>query len=199
MRKNIHIILSSLLLVVCLSGCETYNINRGNRNALVIKPAKQSMVDSKLLSKKGTMIISIGSAFMGGGIPDIKEGSAQYSHFYREKYPQGYNLGEAEPLAWIDGFFHNGVEYTKPGQQIDRICILGLDESLGLGSNLIIPMNQGKYENGHDLIKEVRINPYQLSAIDPEETDIDIVIISKAGDVINLTFANELTPFDGFI
>ena len=112
MRKVICIFLSSLLLVVCLSGCETYNINRGNRNALVIKPAKQSMVDAKLLSKKGTMIISIGSAFMGGGIPDIKEGSAQYSHFYREKYPQGYNLGEAEPLAWIDGFFHNGVEYT---------------------------------------------------------------------------------------
>lgn len=46
-------------------------------------------------------------------------------------------------MVWIDGYLYTGVNFVKPGKQIERIIILGIDESLGLGTSLIIPMNQG--------------------------------------------------------
>ncbi len=199
--KN-KVLFFSLLLLSCLCGCEPLNINRDLQNALTIKPAKGSQVDARLLSKKGTVVVSIGSAFLGGGIADISEGASQHCHFYHENYPEGYDdLGNAKSMVWIDGFFyHNGVEYTKPGQQIERIMILGIDESLGLGTNLIIPMNQGVYEGKNKLIRDVQINSYQLpSDYNAKDSNIDIVITSTAGDVINIHFANKVIPFDGFI
>lgn len=197
--KN-KVLFFSLLLLSCLCGCEPLNINRDLQNALTIKPAKGSQVDARLLSKKGTVVVSIGSAFLGGGIPDISEGASHRCHFYHETYPEGYDLGNAEAMVWIDGFYHNGVEYTNPGQQIDVIYILGIDESLGLGTNLIIPMNQGVYEGKNKLIRDVQINSYQLpSDYNAKDSNIDIVITSTAGDVINIHFANKEIPFDGFI
>lgn len=196
------VLLLSLLLLSCMCGCEALNINGNQQNALTIKPAKGSQVDTQLLSKKGKIVVSIGSAFRGGSIPDISEGASEQCHFYHENYPEGYgDLGNAKPMVWIDGFFyHNGTEYTRPGQQIERIIILGLDESLGLGTNLTIPMNQGVYEGKNNLIRKVRINAYQLpSDIGAKDSNIDIDITSMAGDVISIHFANKEMPFDGFI
>lgn len=196
------VLITFLFLLECLCGCESLNISRNHQNALTIKPAKGSQVDSRLLSRKGEVVVSIESAFRGGGISDIKEGAAYRCHFYHEKYPEGYeDLGYAKPTVWIDGFvYHNGVEYTKPGQQIERILIMELDESLGLGSYLNIPMNQGVYEGKNDLIRDVQINSYQLpSDVNAKDSNIDIVIISTAGDIISLHYANQEIPFDGFI
>ena len=115
------------------------------------------------------------------------------------------NGPETEPIVYIEGFRHAGTDYTKPGQLIDRIYLLGLDESLGLGENLDIPLNQGKYEGGNKLIKDVRIDHYQFETDittflgeKNKEAKIDIVITSMAGDILIIHFANAAIRNDGY-
>lgn len=197
------------LLLICLSGCETLNSEEDYSsypNALIIKPAQESRVNAGLLTKEGTVLYSFGSAFVGGGIADPNEGSSHRCHFYRESFMNAPNGPETEPIVYIEGFRHAGTDYTKPGQLIDRIYLLGLDESLGLGENLDIPLNQGKYEGGNKLIKDVRIDHYQFETDittflgeKNKEAKIDIVITSMAGDILIIHFANAAIRNDGYV
>ena len=194
------------LLLICLSGCETLNSEEDYSsypNALIIKPAQDSKVNACLLTKEGTVLYPFGSAFGGGGIGD--KGSFFRYQFYRENYTNAPDWLETEPIVYIGGFRHAETDYTKPGQTIDRICLLGLDESLGLGENLDIPLNQGKYEGGNKLIKDVRIDHYQFETDittflgeKNKEAKIDIVITSMAGDILIIHFANAAIRNDGY-
>lgn len=195
MRYKIALI-SILLVGCCLVGCERreFGIDYVDVNALVVKPA----------SKANALVYTIGSVYVGGGTANPSEGSSHRSHFYHEKFADNPNRTGVEALVTIRGFRHNGVDYTLPGQFIDQILINGLDESLGLGSPLYIPMNQGKYEGGNEQIKDVQIKSYSFASYNEQEghqnrdADINIVITSTAGDFITIRYANDLTPYDGY-
>lgn len=187
------IILFFTLLLACLPGCGTLHVDEDGINALIVTPYRFSNSDG------GNLIYPIGSAFAGGSILPEK-GSSHRCRFYRKNYSTGPDWFETEPLVAIEGFEHKDIEYTKPGQQIDRIYIYGLDDSLGLGTSLAIPMNQGKYEAGNPMIRNVKINAYQLSPDkNTKGASIDIVITSMAGDVIQLRFRNEKIANDGYL
>ena len=78
-----------------------------------------------------------------------------------------------------------------------------MDQTLGYGDSLIIPMNQGKYEGGCDLVKDVKINSYSFSSYQEDlytindDGKIDIRILLKDGTIISILFAGK-TPFDGY-
>lgn len=200
------VLISALLMGCCLTGCEkgVFGTDDVNGNALVVKPASATKVEGGSFTKDGTLVYTIGSVFVGGGIADPSKGSSHRCHFYQEKFTEGPDWDEVEALVTIYGFRHKGIEYNLPGQYIDRIIVNGLDESLGFGTCLNIPMNQGKYEGGNEQIKDVQIKSYKFASyIDYEghqnkDADINIVISSTAGDIITIRFANDVTPYDGY-
>ena len=194
-----NIFLFAALLLACLTGCETLDINKENQNALVIKPSRHTNVDPSALTREGTLIYTLGSVFVGGGI-DPEEGLSSYDcELFHGKYSQWPHWYEDTPLVAIGATRYYNVEYTKPGQEIDLICIKGLDESLGLGTVISITMNQGKYEGGNELIKSVSIYSYRFIVDNTymgdktPKADIDIVISSKAGEIINIHFFGAMT------
>ena len=188
-------LLSALLMGCCLMGCEMgeFRPEDTNGNALSVKPAN---------AKIGTLVYPIGSVFTGGADAEPAKGSSHRSRFYREKFEKGPRWDEVEALVEIYGYHYNGIDYNEPGQVIDQIRINGLDESLGLGSSLIIPMEQGKYKGGNELIKDVRIKSYTFSSYSEghqnKDADINIVITSTTGDIITIRFADDITPEDGY-
>lgn len=205
MRFKIALI-STLLMGCCLIGCEkgVFGSDDANGNALIVKPANATKADGGTLTKDGTFVYKIGSVFQGGADTDPEKGSSHRCHMYQEKFTEGPRWNEVQALVEIYGFHYNGVDYNEPGQVIDRITINGLDESLGFGTCLYIPMKQGKYKGGNDLIQDVQIKSYKFASyIDYEghqnkDADINIVITSTAGDIITIRFANDVTPYDGY-
>lgn len=197
-----QIVLVSTLLMGCIFwGCEKVIVGPDINGD---EPVVATDTFSGAVSKNGNLVFSIGSVFVGGGTANPLEGSSHRCHFYQEKFETGPNWNEVEAIVEIYGFRHYGIDYNEPGQYIDQIKINGLAESLGLGTSLTIPMNQGKYEGGNELIKDVRIKSYKFASyIDNEghqnkDADINIVITSTAGDVITIQFANDVTPYDGY-
>lgn len=185
--KSRFLLFVYLVAGICLVGCQEWPIVP-NENALIIKSASTDRVYE----------YPIGSAFVGGQIVDFKEGSTYRCYLYREKLteePEDYE----SLIVSVSGFWHQGVEYTVPGQQVDLITISGIDETLGLGKNLIIPMNQGVYNGGNDIIRDVQIislkssTPKDNSGTLNKDADINIVIHSTAGDTITVRFANDIT------
>lgn len=187
-RVNVLVIILSFC---CLMGCDRMQSGNTDDNALVVEPAGKTY--------------PIGSVFVGGGIADPSEGSSHRCHFYQEKFEEGPLWNEVEALIEIYGFRHSGVEYSEAGQYVNQIIINGLDESLGLGSVLDIPMDQGMYEGGNDLIEGVQIISYKFASyIGTEENqnkdaDINIVITTVSGSTITIRFANDVTPYDGYV
>ena len=205
MRNRIAL-LSALLIGCCLTGCEKNwaDTKIDSEKALIVTPAGTTKASDGKRMKDGTFAYPIGSVFCGGGVADPQEGSSHRCHFYQEKFTEGPRRSEVESLVAIYGFRYRDVEYTEPGQYIDHIYINGLDASLGLGTSLMIPMNQGKYNGENELIKDVQIKSYKLASYNDNEghqnpdADIHIVITSKAGDIITIRFANGVTPHDGY-
>lgn len=199
--KSRLLLIVSLMAGCCLVGCQKEPIE-SNENAVIIKPANTSQVNKSLLTKKGTIEYPIGTVFMGGNISDPRIGSSYECYFYRDKLttePEDYE----SLIVSIHGFRHYGVDYTFPGQEVDLITISGIEESLGLGKYLIIPLSQGIYEGGNEMIKDVQIISLKGSTSDTHGTlnkdaDINIVIYSTAGDTITIRFANDITRRIGF-
>ena len=106
-----------------------------------------------------------------------------------------------EALVEIYGFVYNGIDYTDHSLCIENIVINGLDEALGLGNNLSIKMNQGKYEGDNNLIKDVQINSYKLHPVDDElrknDSDINIIITAISGVIITIRYSNAPVLWDG--
>lgn len=202
---KIRIAAFAALMALLLSGCEKVNSDENAlKDALTIKPAALTKSDNGVKMQDGTVVYSIGSVFVGGGVADPSKGSTHRCHFYQEKFTEGPNWDEVAALVSIWGFRYTGVEYTQPGQYINHIYINGIDESLGLGSYLSIPMEQGKYKGGNELISDVRIVSYQFSSYNQaqgnlnSDANIHIVITTKAGDIITLLYQNDVTPYDGY-
>lgn len=169
---------------------------------LVIKNA-----DGTLMKTKNKLAIGnkksypIGSAFCGGSISDPTKGSSHRYHCYEEHFTEGPNWLEVNIMVMIRGFCYRGTKYTEPGQMVDFIK-LELDPSLGYGERLIIPMNQGKYEGGCDLVKDVKINSLNCSSYKEdhwtvnEDGKIDIRILMKDGTKIAILYAGAIPPDD---
>lgn len=194
----------SLLIVYIflgfISGCETLNIEEDKPNAIIIKPGRHSKIDAGKLTEDGTLIYPIGSAFGHGGIADPNIGMSHTTGLFREKYEDYTDIPDTErAIVTIIGFQQAGINYSEPGQSIDNISIRGLDVSLNLGEELHIPLSMGNIEGEHELIRSVKINDYQISSSVPENTHIDIVITSKAGDIINIHFGNQEVLHDGLL
>lgn len=197
------IITFAALLAFILSGCEKMNSEANAvKDALTIKPAVQTKLDNGVIIQDGTIVYSIGSAFAGGTVAE-PEGSSHRCHFYREKFAEGPSWDKVSAMVSIWGRRLTGIEYTQPGQDIDQINISGIDESLGLGANLFIPLEQGQYKGGNPLVSEVRILSYQLSSRNQGQGNVSnnakihILITTKAGDVITLLYENTIA-FDGY-
>jgi len=204
MSMKTRIVAFAALMALVLSGCEKVSTDANAvKDALTIKPAALTKSDNGIRKPDGSIVYSIGSVFVGGGVADPSKGSSHRCHFYQEKFTEGPNWDEVTALVAIYGFRHTGVEYTQPGQYIDQIYIIGIDESLGLGANISIPMEQGQYKGGNALVSDVRIVSYQFSSYNQAGTlnsdaNIHIVITTKAGDVITLLYQNDVTPYDGY-
>lgn len=190
--KRLFVILA-LIMSGCLTACEGL-FGPGGDNALTIRPAGAS--------KAETLTYPIGSVFVGGGMANPQEGFYTRCHMFEEAFTECPNLNTA--LVGVYGSYTNGGE-----KYVNEIWINGLDETLGLGSRLMIFLNQGKFDENDNmgnngLIKSVRVDSYKFSSYNEEkqcsnkDADIRIVITSKAGDIITIQFKHGDTPYDGY-
>ena len=132
--------ISSLIITVGVASCkELIDFERPDD--------EDGTLNRELVTKNSGLekVIPIGSVFVGGAVADPKMGSSHRCHFYDEAFTEGPQWNEVAERIFIEGFRHKGIEYTAPGQYIDKIRIR-LDSSSGVGNWLQIPMNQGKYE-----------------------------------------------------
>ena len=88
---------------------------------------------------------------------------------------------------------------------IEKIVISGLDESLGLGAELSILMQDGEYKGGNDLIDYVKVNSFMpalplKSFATESNSDINIFIRCKSGIIISIRYINGQIPrfFSGY-
>ena len=192
----------AMAIIVCACGVDGHDTKYSYRDAVIIKPAGMSKSTNGFISEDGALVYPIGSAFVGGftvtnvGLPSF------HCRFYQEKYTACPDWREVIPLVLMEGIVFDGIEYADSGECIDRITINGLDESLGLGSNLEIKMKQGKYDGTNELIKDVTFKSFKLATYyddynQNKDADINISITTTAGGQILIIFNNDVTPHDG--
>ncbi len=207
MRRYLFII-SALVFTVGFASCNATDWPDDEdgflNQELVIKNADGTEFKTKnKLAIGNKKSYPIGSVFVGGGVANPSKGSSHRCHFYGESFTEGPNWDKVAAMVYIGGFRHTGTEYTAPGQYIDFIFISMMEPSNGYGEYLSIPMNQGKYEGGCDLVKDVKINSYKFSTYNEEDQTlnddgkIDIRVLMKDGTKISILFAGK-TPYDGY-
>jgi hypothetical protein len=147
-------------------------------------------------------IVSIGSTFMGGGIADPTIGSSHRCHMYEQYLERGPSWDKVASVVTITGFRYTGVTYSEPGQSINCIFISGA--VLDLDSPLAIPLEQGKYKGGCDLVSSVRITNYDRGTVKNQVTGdmnddgkIDIVISLTDGRTLRIHYRGKI-PYDGY-
>lgn len=176
MKNRFFACLFVVASIVCgLSACQKgpSGSNDPVKNALTI----QSPENARMVCNP------IGSVFQGGSVLDSEEGilsSGIRYEFYREEYNEFPKDG-GNPMIEVRGVMHKNEQYTVPGQWITTIYLNGLDEALGLGSRVLIQMEQGKYKGGNEAIKDVQIQSYRTP-------DFNMVIETTAGHVITILY-----------
>lgn len=172
----------SLLIIPILFGCE-----------------KMQSYENCGIYVNGQLECELKSAFAGGGTADPSKGSSNRLHIYEEYFSEGPDWRKVEERVLITGFYYKGKEYSSVGESVDVIRINGLS-SIG---DIRIPMNQGKYEGGNDVVTSVRILEYSLGKYDyqlnqKEDSRIKIKISLKGGQTISIIYSG-LTPYDGYV
>ena len=187
MKKSLLGICIVLAIVSVSCNKEKTDIVTSPNCALVIRPPASSEI-----------VYEIGSVFCGGSIggPEI---SSLRCRFYQERYSTCPRDNYDNYLVSIAGLYHSNVDYTDTGQAITRIGIRNLNESLGLGPAISIPMEYGEYKGGNDLIEYVKINSFKYSNLETGDSDsnINIYIRAKSGVVISIRYINGQTKRDG--
>ena len=189
------------VLLAAVSSCDQERLSTDNTvgNAVIVK-----------LINDDTWVLTLGSAFQGGSLMGPETAGLRCRMFH-EYYTSCPNVNLVEYAVYIGGIIELNKEYSsEPSNSINIISIKGLDESLGLGTLLDIPMNQGKYEGGNELVEDVQINSYKYSTLIDEDdlsldytsynkdADIDILIKLTTGGAISIHYANAATPYDGY-
>lgn len=192
--------LGALVALSCLWGCNKDLEDDANVNALVITPANVADINRDILSRNGTVVYPIGSVFIEGMMKNRSEVLRKRYYFCSDKYTEEPEEGFESVVVFLSGYMYPDTEYVLPGQHIDLIVIYGLDESLGLGKKLTISLKQGEYKGDNDLIKDVQIVSLKqasvsgTSAWNPnKDADIRILIHSKRGDVLSISYVNDVT------
>lgn len=144
----------------------------------------------------GQLECELKSAFSGGGFS--ANGSSNRLHIYEEYYSACPLWNEVKERVLIQGFCYAGKEYSSKGDSISQIGINGLS-SIG---DLMILMDQGKYEGGNDKVSSVKIVKYSFAEYDDElkptkNAQIKIKVILKDNQTIDI-FYSGLTPFDNY-
>ena len=180
------IVLLSALAALVL-GCEKYTSNEHESSGIYLN---------------GKRVASIGSTFMGGGIANPSKGSSHRCHMYEKDYEHGPNWDVVTSVVTMVGFRYTGVTYSAPGQFIDWI---GIDKDvLNLDSPLSIPLEQGAYKGGCELVSAVRITNYDRGSVKNQETGamnddgkIDIAISLTDGRTLRIHYRGKV-PYDGY-
>lgn len=190
----------ALVALSCLWGCNKDPEDDANVNALVITPANVADINRDILSRNGTVVYPIGSVFIEGMMKNRSEVLRKRYYFCGDKYTEEPEEGFESVVVFLSGDMYPDTEYTLPGQHIDLIVIYGLDESLGLGKKLTISLEQGEYKGDNDLIKDVQIVSLKQASVSGtsawspnKDADIRILIYSKRGDVLSISYVNDVT------
>ena len=190
----------ALVALSCLWGCNKDPEDDANVNALVITPANVADINRDILSSDGTVVYPIGSVFIEGMMKNRSEILRKRYYFCSDKYTEEPEEGFESVVVFLSGYMYPDTEYTLPGQHIDLIVIYGLDESLGLGKKLTISLEQGEYKGDNDLIKDVQIVSLKQASVSGtsawspnKDADIRILIYSKRGDVLSISYVNDVT------
>lgn len=190
----------ALVALICLWGCNKDPEDDANVNALVITPANVADINRDILSSDGTVVYPIGSVFIEGMMKNRSEILRKRYYFCSDKYTEEPEEGFESVVVFLSGYMYPDTEYVLPGQHIDWIVIYGLDESLGLGKKLTISLEQGEYKGDNDLIKDVQIVSLKQASVSGtsawspnKDADIRILIYSKKGDVISISYVNDVT------
>ena len=128
--------------------------------------------------------IELKSAFVGGAVADPSLGSSHRLHIYEKNFSTGPNWGEVKEAVHITGFRYTGTDYSNLGACISSITING-PSSIG---TLVIPLNQGKYEGGNELVSLVEIANYSFGSQDGK-AQIDIRITLKDNQTIDILYS----------
>ena len=189
---RVLVFLSGLLLLV---GCERIH-SSDELASLSDEPASSGIYVS------GECIVPIGSTFMGGGVADPSKGSSHRCQMYEQYFAQGPSWDEVASVVAISGFRYTGVTYSEPGQFIDYIGISGA--VLNLDTPLRIPLEQGKYKGGCELVSSVRITNYNPGTVKDRVTGdmnddgkIDIAISLKDGRMLRIHYRGKIL-YDGY-
>lgn len=124
------------------------------------------------------------SAFVGGAVADPSIGSSHRLHIYEKNYSSGPRWNEVKEVVHITGFRYTGTDYPNLGACISSITVNG-PSSIG---TLAIPLNQGKYEGGNELVSSVKIANYSFGSQD-EKAQIDIRITLKDNQTIGILYS----------
>ena len=185
MRNRIVLMLfAGLLLSV---GCDKYTSDEPSSSGVYLD---------------GKCIVSIGSTFMGGAVANPTKGSSHRCHMYEKYFEHGPSWDQVASLVTITGFRYTGVTYSEPGQFIDFI---GISRAvLNLDTPLSIPLEQGEYKGGCDLVSSVRITNYDNGTVKNQTTGdmnddgkIDIEISLTDGRTLRIHYRGKIL-YDGY-
>lgn len=183
-----------------LSSCDKFGQQEEvyEKNALVIKPALRTKADGGIQREDGSFIYHIKAMSYSSGMyplsPSITATSLQ---FYPEEITtQWPDLSKS--LFDIGCLRPNEEEETKPGQFIRSLTFWVPDfEALGWKQNHFdIWMEDGKHTGENAFIADVKVKSFKYSS-DPKETNINIEITTKDGDVITLSYENGAPVWNG--
>ena len=177
--KHLFSLFSILVLLGCLTNCSKLG-NESNYIHVVSAQNEQ-------------YFYKVGSAFAGSRIMAYAGIDLRFFSDSFSSYPEG---SENTPLLIIEQRILQGLNYdeTLTGDQIvERICINGLDESLGLGSTLDIPMHQGQYTGKNELVKTVQLGVFHMPESEDDYLSFQIMITTVKGDRINIHI-NRIIP-----
>lgn len=171
--------------------------------ALLIVPLFWGCNDIQPTEKNGIFIdnrleTELKSAFAGGAIANPSAGHSHRLHIYEEYFTEGPKWNEVKEDVLVTGFLHRGTDYPNLGDCISSLTVNG-PSSIG---TLVIPLNQGKYEGGSELVSSVTIASYSLGTLNDdgstkENARIDIRITLKDSRTIDIRYSGP-TPYDGY-
>ena len=187
MRMRIPIVIMLVAGLLLSVGCEKYASDQPASSGVYLD---------------GKCIVSIGSTFMGGGIADPSKGSSHRCHMYEKYFEHGPSWDQVASAVTITGFRYTGITYSEPGQYIDFISISRA--VLDLDTPLSIPLEQGKYKGGCDLVSSVRITNYYSGTVKNQTTGdmnddgkIDIEISLTDGHTLRIHYRGKIL-YDGY-
>ena len=173
--KKILSLFTVVLLAFSLAACQKSGPEGavgGQDNALVVQPANGSKA----------AVYPIGSVFLRSTELPLWT-SGRYA-FYQEAYTSFPRSDK--PFITLSGRVPKGEELTHSIKWIDTISIQGLQRwSVKIGTDFTIPMEEGQYKGGNELITDARIESFF-------SPDLHIVITTIEGDVLTIRYSGKV-------